>query len=81
MCPVSDEGPRQKTVMTHCGIPDIWTGPICLDARLRQMISDADLITYTDTSLTGLRFYHSDTELGFCSSIPAPLPSDDHLLF
>jgi len=42
-------------------------------------ISDADLITYTDASLTGLGFTTPTLKLGFCSSHTSPLPSDDHL--
>ena len=52
---------------------DVLDGINMLDVE-EWGITDADLITYTDASLTGLIFTTPSLKLGFCSSIPRHSP-------
>jgi len=66
-----------RTVIRHfnwlADTIDISDGVHMLDAE-EWGISNVDLITYTDMSLTGLGFTTPTLKLGFCSSIPAHSP-------
>src|SRR5882724_909233 len=66
-----------RTVIRHfnwlADTIDISDGVHMLDAK-EWGISDADLITYMDASLTGLSFTAPTLKLGFCSSIPSHSP-------